>query len=92
MEPMFFSNLDAFAGFWMLQLDEQSVDLCTFLNPLGRYQFLRLPYGINLAPEIYFRVMTDIFSDLEGVLILVFGENEEIHNGRLEKFSNVQEM
>lgn len=85
-----FSKLDANSGFWMLKLDEESVDLCTFQTPFGRYQFLRLPYGINSAPEIFFRVMTEIFSDIEGVLIfvddfLVFGENEEIHNQRLEK-------
>ncbi|XP_045779560.1 uncharacterized protein LOC123877097 [Maniola jurtina] len=86
----YFSHLDAFSGFWMLKLDSASSDLCTFQTPFGRYRYLRLPYGINAASEIFHRVMTEIFADLEGVLvfvddILVYGETEEIHNKRLYK-------
>ncbi|XP_045445826.1 uncharacterized protein K02A2.6-like [Melitaea cinxia] len=86
----YFSHLDAYSGFWMLKLDDASSDLCTFQTPFGRYRYLRLPYGINASSEIFQRVMSDIFSDIEGVLIfvddiLVFGETEQIHNQRLLK-------
>ncbi|XP_046640221.1 uncharacterized protein K02A2.6-like [Daphnia pulicaria] len=56
--------------------------LCTMATPKGRYRFLRLPFGLKSAPEIYLQTMNDLFGDLPGVLIyfddfLVTGETEE---------------
>ncbi|XP_047987077.1 uncharacterized protein K02A2.6-like isoform X1 [Leguminivora glycinivorella] len=84
-----FSKLDANSGYWMIPLDEESSKLCTFNTQFGRYKFLRLPYGINSSGEIFHKIMSDIFSDLPGVLIfvddiLVFGSNQKEHNERLE--------
>lgn len=86
----YFSHLDAFSGFWSLKLDEESSELCTFQTPFGRYKYLRLPFGINAATEIFYRIIKELFGDLEGVIIfvddfLVYGETEEIHNERLQK-------
>ena len=50
-----FSKLDASSGFWQLNLDNESSDLCTFNTQFGRYRYLRLPFGISSAPEIYHR-------------------------------------
>lgn len=75
-----FSKLDANSGFWIKPLDDESSRL-TFNTPFGRYRYLRLPFGISVAPEIFHKVMTDSFSDLPGVCIylddiLVFGDSE----------------
>ncbi|XP_045028011.1 uncharacterized protein LOC123471141 [Daphnia magna] len=56
--------------------------LCTMATPKGRYRFLRLPFGLKSAPEIYLQTMNDLFGDLPGVLIyfddfLVTGETKE---------------
>ena len=48
-----FSVLDATSGFWHIKLDEKSSELLTFNTPFGRYQYLRMPFGINSAPEIF---------------------------------------
>ena len=48
-----FSTLDAMSGFWQIPLDKESSDLCTFSTPFGRYKFLRLPFGITWAPEVF---------------------------------------
>ena len=37
----FFSKLDASSGFWQIELDDDSSQLCTFITPFGRYRFLR---------------------------------------------------
>lgn len=52
-----FSKLDASSGFWQLRFDEESSRLCTFNTPEGRYRFLRLPYGILSAPEVYHKTI-----------------------------------
>ena len=85
-----FSPLDAQCGYWQVKLDKESSALCTFNTPFGRYAYKRLPFGINTAGEIFQRHLTEMFEDMEGVEvivddILVWGENKEQHNQRLER-------
>ena len=48
-----FTVLDAKAGFWQVKLDQQSSYLTTFNTPFGRYRWLRMPFGISSAPEVW---------------------------------------
>ena len=85
-----FSTLDASSGFWQVKLDEQSSQLTTFSTPFGRYCFLRLPFGVNSAPEVFQRRMSQAFEDIQGVEafvddILIWGKDEEEHNNRLKQ-------
>lgn len=84
-----FSVLDARCGFWMVQIDDASADLCTFGTPFGRYQFLRLPYGINCAPEVFHAKLRQHLEDLDGVEsfiddVIIWGRTKEEHDRRLE--------
>ena len=84
-----FSTLDANNGFYQIALDEESSDLCTFGTPLGRYKFLRLPYGIRSAPEVFQEIFKSLFAG-EGTRvyiddILIWGRNREEHDARLER-------
>ena len=63
----FFTKLDARHGFWQVKLDEASSFLCTIATPFGRYRFLRLPFGIRSAPEVFDRVVKTIFEDIPDV-------------------------
>ena len=74
--------LDASSGFWQLKLDEASTRLCTFNIPFGRYRFLRLPFGIISAPEVFHRTVRQLFEGIEGVEtyiddLLIWGETKE---------------
>ncbi|RXN16535.1 dynein heavy chain axonemal [Labeo rohita] len=85
-----FSVLDANHGFWQVHLDEVSSKLCTFNTPFGRYRFLRLPFGIVSAPEVFQKCIAQRLEGLDGVVnivddILVWGEDMEQHNKRLRK-------
>lgn len=84
-----FSKLDASSGFWMMPLDEESSKLCTFGTPLGRFRFLRLPFGISAAPEIFHAEMVRLFGDIEGLIIymddfLIYSSNASEHRKILE--------
>ena len=46
-----FTILDAKDGFYQIALDEASSKLTTFWTPFGRYRYLRMPFGVNTAPE-----------------------------------------
>lgn len=83
----YFSKLDANSGFWQISLDDESAKLCTFATPYGRYCFLRLPYGIKSAPEVFHKRYKKIF-DLEGVElyiddIIIWGSTKAEHDKRL---------
>lgn len=83
-----FSTLDASCGFWQIPLDASSQKLTTFITPMGRFCFRRLPFGITSAPEIFQRQMSTLLKDHKGVVvvmddILVYGATKEEHDDRL---------
>ena len=92
-----FMILDVKHGFWHTPLEEQSFFLTTFNSPLGHYRRLRMPFGINFAPEVFQRNMHQLIEDLDGIEviaddILVYGKgslNEEAvahHDQNLQAF------
>lgn len=85
----YFSTLDAASGFWQIKLDDVSSRICTMSTPYGRYRFLRMPFGISSAPEVFQRAMHKVMEGLEGVAvvmddILVWGRTKEEHDQNLE--------
>ena len=48
-----FTVLDLKDGFWHATLDNESSLLCTFSTPHGLYRFLKMPFGLSCAPEIF---------------------------------------
>ncbi|XP_063628947.1 uncharacterized protein LOC134800377 [Cydia splendana] len=84
----YFSTLDATNGFWQVKIENS--DLCTFNTPFGRYKFLRMPYGISSACEVFHRKIYENFDDIEGVCmyvddILVFAKTKSEHDERLRQ-------
>ncbi|XP_049269086.1 uncharacterized protein K02A2.6-like [Rhipicephalus sanguineus] len=83
-----FSHLDARAGYWQVPLAKDSREYTTFITPVGRFQFLRLPFGISTAPEFYQREMLRILEGLDGVSclqddIIISGKTNEEHDTNL---------
>ena len=62
-----FSKLDASNGYWQIAVDLESSDLLTFNTPFGRYNFLRVPFGIKSASEVFQKAIAEIVEGLEGV-------------------------
>ena len=79
-----FTTLDAKDGFYQIGLDEASSKKTTFWTPFGRYRYLRMPFGISLAPEEFERRLHEQLSGLDGVdilrddiLVAGYGETQE---------------
>lgn len=86
----YFSVLDLKEGFWQIELEEETSKLCTFSTPFGCYKFNRLPYGINLAAEVFQKYNSKYFGNIEGVSIyiddiLISGNTLEEHDKVLEQ-------
>ncbi|XP_039462577.1 uncharacterized protein LOC120436178 [Oreochromis aureus] len=84
-----FSVLDAKSSFWQIKLDPASSLLTTFATPFGRFKFLRMPFGINTASEVFQRAMEQIFMGYPCAVIvddiLVGGKGIEEHDKNLKK-------
>lgn len=90
-----FSTVDTRKGFWHVELEEASSKLTSFWTPFGRYRWLRLPFGISSAPEIFQTKLQEVIQGLDGVEcladdLLVYGRGRtfrdalENHNQNLE--------
>ncbi|KAJ8349864.1 hypothetical protein SKAU_G00249940 [Synaphobranchus kaupii] len=65
-----FTILDEKDGYWQIKLDEPSSKLCTFNIPWGRFRFLRLPFGIKSASEVFQQKNCETFGHIPGVHII----------------------
>lgn len=82
-EQIFFTKFDAKSGYRMLPLDGESSRLCTMQTPFGRNKFKRLPFGLSCAGEIFYRIISEIFEYIPGVItyqddILIWSESRDI--------------
>lgn len=75
-----FTTLDANIGFCHIQLDEKSSKLITFWIPQGRYRWLRLPFRLSPAIEIFQMKLHQIVFGLKGVIpiddLMVYGSGD----------------
>ena len=65
-----FTVLNVWSSFWHVELDTPSSLLTTFHTPFGRYRWLRMPFGISLALEVFQRRMHELIEGLQGVEVI----------------------
>jgi len=85
-----FSKLDCRLGFHQLELHEESRPITTFATHLGLFQYTRLFFGVNSAPELYQHVIRQVLRNCPGTAniaddIIVHGKTKAEHDERLEK-------
>ena len=59
--------LDLVMGYYNITLSADASKLCTIVTPFGKYEYLRLPMGVSVAPDIFQEKICDLFHDLEHV-------------------------
>jgi RNase H-like domain found in reverse transcriptase/Reverse transcriptase (RNA-dependent DNA polymerase)/Integrase zinc binding domain len=56
----YFTLLDCRRGFWQIKVTPRTSKYFTFSTPWGRFSFLRLPFGVASAPEVFQQLMCNI--------------------------------
>lgn len=85
-----FSKLDITSAYYHVELNPDYREITTFMSGKGLMRFKRLMFGINCAPEIFQRIMTEMLAEIEGVIIyiddiVVWGVSILEHNTRLKQ-------
>ena len=86
------TSLDLNMGYYHIELSPESKKLCTIVLPWGKYEYQKLPMGLNNSPDIFQEKMSTLMQDLEFVrtylddlLCLTKGD----WNDHLEKLDSV---
>ena len=61
------TSLDLNMGYYTLRLDPDAQKICTIITPWGKYQYLRLPMGVSVSPDVFQEKMSDLMEGLEFV-------------------------
>ena len=56
-KAMCYCSLDMASGFWVVEMTERARSISAFIKPSGLFEWLRMPLGLNNAPQIYQRLI-----------------------------------
>ena len=60
-EARYFTALDLQIGYYHIKLDEESIPKRTFTTAFGKFEFLRLPFGVSQDPDFFIHLIYDLF-------------------------------
>ncbi len=61
------STLDLTSGFHQIEMSESSSELTTFVYPLGKYKYNRMPFGLKNAPAIFQAAVEEVLTPVREV-------------------------
>lgn len=85
----FFTTMDLYSGFHQIPLSKESRPVTAFSTENGFYQWTVLPFGLNIAPASFSRMMTIAFSGLspqqafiymDDLIVIGISENNHLNN------------
>lgn len=59
-----FSLLDLKSAFYHVDMNEDSIKYTLFVTPMGQYEYLKMPFGLEISPSPFQRFVNEVFSDL----------------------------
>ena len=84
-QSLILSKLDMNKGFYQIPVAESDVQKTAFCTPWGKYEFLRMPFGLRNAPATFQRCMNSVLQGINGYsnayieYIIVFSKYWEEH-------------
>ena len=80
----FFTTLDLTSGYHHIALDDDAIRKTAFVTPLGKYKYLRVPFGLAQAPAYFHNLMNKVLNGLHFTLaylddVIIFSKSAEQH-------------
>ena len=85
-----FTVLDLRAGYHHMPLDKPSILTMAFNSPFGKYEYIKVPFGLAQAPAYFQELMTGILKDFNFVIaylddIIIFSKTPQEHLSHIRK-------
>lgn len=98
-DSKFFTTLDLTSGFHQIAMKERDIPKTAFSTMNGKFEYVRLPFGLKNAPAIFQRAIDDVLKELIGKIcyvyiddIIIYSKTEESHLRDVETvFSKLDE-
>ena len=58
----YFTTLDLRSGYHHIALDKQSIKKIAFCTPFGKYEYLKVPFGLAQAPSYFQKLMNKVLN------------------------------
>lgn len=81
----YFSTIDLESGFHQILMKEQDIEKTAFSVNNGKYEFVRLPFGLKNSPSIFQRAMDDILREYIGKICHVYIDDIIVYSKTLEE-------
>ena len=86
----YFSTLDLQAGYHHIPLDKSSIPKIAFNSPFGKYEYVKVPFGLAQAPTYFQELMTGILKDFNFAIaylddIIIFSTTVKEHLSHIKK-------
>ena len=80
----FFTTLDLRSGYHHIALDKDAIKKTAFVTPFGKYEYMKVPFGLAQAPAYFQNLMNRVLNGLHFTLaylddVIIFSETEEQH-------------
>ena len=80
----FYTTLDLRSGYHHIALDKDSIKKTAFVSPLGKYEYLKVPFGLAQAPAYFQKLMNKVLDGLNFTLaylddVIIFSETADQH-------------
>ena len=86
----YFTTLDLWAGYHHIPLDKPSIPKTAFNSPFGKYEYIKVPFGLAQAPAYFQELMTGILKDFNFAIaylddIIIFSKTPQEHLSHIRK-------
>ena len=77
-------TLDLRSGYHHIALDNDTIKKTAFVTPLGKYEYLKVPFGLAQAPAYFQNLMNKVLNGLQFMLaylndVIIFSETAKQH-------------
>ena len=85
------SKLDLSKGYYQVPMVESDIDKTCFVCHRGKFEFLRMPFGVRNAPAVFQALMTKILNDCKSFAspymddIIIYSDIWEHHKGHVRQ-------
>lgn len=81
----YFTTLDLASGFHQIKMSHKDIEKTAFSVNHGKYEFVRMPFGLKNAPAIFQRAMDDVLREHIGKICYVYMDDVVVFGKTLEE-------